>query len=271
MYESYWQLRQRPFENVCDAQFYYPGESHQSALLKIRYAVENRRGAALLAGAAGTGKTLVIGMLQTMLGDNFSPFVRIVYPQMSAAELLAYLACELDPLAAASDAVHASIRTIEHFLAENARNGKHAILVVDEAHLVTSGQTMETLRLLLNLGPGNPPAMTLLLAGQPGILPALDRVPQLEQRLGVKSLLRPFTLQETADYVNHRLRVAGALRPIIEPDAMPTLYELTHGVARQINRLCDLALLIGFAEEKRTLGAAHFEAVCRELVTVVPE
>src|SRR5271169_449554 len=96
MYESYWQLRQKPFDNSADPQFYYPGESHQSALLKLRYAIENRRGAALLAGAAGTGKTLLTAMLQQMLGETFSPFVRLVYPQMSTAELLSYLAGELD-------------------------------------------------------------------------------------------------------------------------------------------------------------------------------
>ena len=65
--------------------------------------------------------------------------------------------------------------------------------------------------------------------------------------------------------------MAGATRQIVEPGAEAVLHELTHGVARQINRVCDLALLIGFAEEQRMLGAEHFDAVCRELVAVVPE
>ena len=95
-------------------------------------------------------------------------------------------------------------------------------------------------------------------------------MPPWEERLGVKCLLRPFNESETAAYVEHRLRVAGARRTIIEPDAVATLHELTHGIARQINRLCDLALLIGFAEERRTLSADHFESVCRELVAVAP-
>ena len=80
-----------------------------------------------------------------------------------------------------------------------------------------------------------------------------------------------FTLEETAEYVAHRLRAAGAERSIIEPDAIPALHDLSRGVPRQINRLCDLALLIGFAEERQTLGAEQFEAVCRELVAVEPE
>ena len=73
MYESYWQLRQKPFENNGRPAVLFPGESHQAALLKLRYAVENRRGGALLAGAAGTGKTLLVAMLRTMLGEAFRP------------------------------------------------------------------------------------------------------------------------------------------------------------------------------------------------------
>ena len=96
-------------------------------------------------------------------------------------------------------------------------------------------------------------------------------MPQLEERLGVKCLLRPFNEEETAAYVSHRLRVAGALQPIFDAESLTALHALTHGIARRINRLCDLALLIGYAEERRTITAEHVEAVCEELVTVVPE
>jgi type II secretory pathway predicted ATPase ExeA len=143
--------------------------------------------------------------------------------------------------------------------------------VVDEAQLIDSVHTFEALRLLLNFEPGGTPALTLLLVGEPSLLPTLDRMPQWEERLGVKCLLRPFNEAETAGYVEHRLRAAGAMRPIVDPDAMPTLHALTHGLGRRINRLCDLALLVGFAEEQRMLGAGHFEAVCRELVAVTPD
>ncbi len=115
------------------------------------------------------------------------------------------------------------------------------------------------------------PALSLLLSAQPAILPMLERMPQLDERLGVKCLLRPFSLEETAAYATHRLKTAGAKRTIIDSDAFATLHELTGGVARRINRLCDLALLIGYAEERKTLSASHFEAVCQELVTIAPE
>ncbi len=273
MYETYWQLQEKPFENCIDPRFYYPGESPQAALLKLRYAVENRRGGALLAGASGTGKTLVVAMLRNMLDEKHTPFVHLIFPQMDTAELLGYIADTLEgaPCAAANRGVQTSIQRIERFLTENSREGRHAVIVIDEVHLLTHAQTWEALRLLLNFQSSGQPSLTLLLAGQTAILPMLDRMPHFDERLGVKCLLRPFSEEETAAYVNHRLRTAGVKRTIINPDAFTTLYELTGGVARRINRLCDLALLIGYAEELKTIGVAHFESVCQELVTIAPE
>ena len=273
MYESYWQLNEKPFENGCDPRFYFPGESHQAALLKLRYAIENRRGASILSGPPGSGKTLIVAMLRSTLAEEFAPFVHLVFPQMSADQLLAYLADELtgSPNGAPPSDAEKSIRCIEHFLADNTRAGRHAVVAVDEAHLIDDCRAFEAMRLLLNFELAGRPGLTLLLAGQPGILPTLDRLPPLEERVGVKCLLRPFTERETADYVSHRLRLAGADRALFEPDALAALHRLTHGVARRINRLGDLALLIGYAEGRRTLSAEHLEAVSQELITVVPE
>jgi type II secretory pathway predicted ATPase ExeA len=273
MYESYWQLKEKPFESCCDPRFYFPGESHQGALLKLRYAVENQRGGAILAGPSGSGKTLILRMMRTMLAEQFDPFVHLVFPQMSADELLAYLADELTGAGDGSPAsgVQNSIRRIEHFLSANTRDGRHAVVAIDEAHLLEDGRTFEAVRLLLNFELAGRPGLTLMLVGQPGLLPVLDRMPQLEERLGVKCLLRPFGERETAEYVAHRLKLAGAARDLFEPDTLPALHQLTHGVARRINRLADLALLIGYAEQRRTISAAQLEAVSQELIAVAPE
>jgi len=87
----------------------------------------------------------------------------------------------------------------------------------------------------------------------------------------VKCLLRAFSQQETAEYIEHRLRAAGAKRMLFEPEAVNTIHALANGIARRINRLCDLALLIGFAEQQQTISAELVEAVHQELVSVVPE
>ena len=273
MYEAYWQLQQKPFENYADPRFYYPGESHQAALLKLRYAVENQRGGALLSGASGSGKTLILSMLRAVLNEQFSPFVHLVFPQMSADQLLAYLAGQLSEPGdgAGTPEVPQSIRQIERFLAGNIEEGRQAVVVIDEAHLIRGARTLEALRLLLNFEFRGRPGMTLILSGQTAILPILDRNGPLEERLGVKCLLRPFDARETGEYVQHRLQLAGAGRPIFEPEALAAVHRLAHGVPRRINRLCDLALLIGYAEERRTIHAAHLESISQELVTIAPE
>jgi type II secretory pathway predicted ATPase ExeA len=273
MYTNYWQLHTRPFENCTDARFYYPSEAHQGALLKLRYAVENQRGAALLTGIAGSGKTLLVNSLKRQLDSRFSPLVHLVFPRMSVSELLAYLAGEMGalPSGATNVSVDECVRRLQHFLGDNARRGSSAVVVVDEAQLLIDSGALESLRLLLNFETGNQPALTLLLVGQPTLLPALERMPALEARLSVKCLLRPFNLEETVSYVTHRMAAAGATREIFTSDALSTLHQLTAGNPRRINRLCDLALLIGFAEEQMRVNSHQIEAVCNELVTITPE
>jgi len=273
MYEAYWQLHSRPFENCADARFYYPSEVHQGALLKLRYAVENHRGAALLAGAAGVGKTLLVNSLKQQLGTSFSPFVHVVFPRMSQRELLAYLAAELGASTdgAAAATVDESVRRLKQFFVDNARRECHAVVAIDECHLLLDTDALETLQLLLNFETETQSALTLILAGQPQVLPALSRLPGLETRLGVKCLLRPLNLEETSSYVNHRMTAAGAAREIFTADALTALHGLTGGNPRRVNRLCDLALLIGYAEEQMRINAPQVEAVSNELVTVAPE
>ena len=270
MYESFWQLRNKPFESGVDRRFYYPGESQQAALLKLRYAIESRHSGAILAGPSGSGKTLAVEMLKGMLGESFSPQVHVVFPQMTTAELLDYLADELSGTGGGSHTAE-SVRRIERFLTENAQAGRHAVILVDEAQLLDDPPTLETLRLLLNFQTDGRPTLTLVLVGQTGLLPILDRTPSLEERLAVKCLIRPFTPDETASYVEHRLRVAGAQKAIFDPSSLTTLHTLTRGIARRINRLCDLALLIAYAEGQRTVTAGLVESISQELVSVVPD
>jgi general secretion pathway protein A len=170
-----------------------------------------------------------------------------------------------------SRGVDESVRRLQYFLAANAERGRHAVLVVDEAQLLLDTTALETLRLLVNLEHQSQPLLTLLLVGQPTLLPALERLPALEERLGVKCLLRPLSADETASYVQHRLAAAGARREIFTPEALSLLHRLGRGLPRRINRLCDLALLIGYAEERSELGPDQVEAVAHELATVTPE
>jgi general secretion pathway protein A len=271
MYEAYWSLAKKPFGGGCDTSLYYPSDAHQGALLKLRYAVESRHGAALLTGHAGTGKSLVARMLlerSALVGDTT---VLLTFPQMPAANLVAYLAHDLkapDQVIGREPPIDESVRIVSERLLENARAGKHAVIVVDEAHLLDGPRTFDALRLLLNVEHEGRAAVTLVFVGQPAVLPVIERMPQLEQRLAVKCLIRPLSLDETHAYIQHRLAAAGSEHSPFDAAAVETVHAVAQGNPRDINRLCDLALLIGFADTAETITPERIEAVARELVQV---
>jgi general secretion pathway protein A len=270
MYLDFWQLASQPFEAIGEHAALFPCDAHVGALMKLRYAIENQRGAAVLAGPAGSGKTLLSRLLEAQLDARFTPFVRLVFPQMSSRDLLVYLAEELGapPADPPRQTVEESVRRLKFYLAENAHLDRHAVIVVDEAHLLEDCGTLETLRLLLNIEVDAKPTLSLLLVGQMGLVSAVGRLPSLAERVAVSTLLRALSAEETAAYVRHRLTAAGATRDLFTPDALEALHYLGHGIPRQINRLADLALLVGYADRLHELTAEQIEAVSEELVAI---
>lgn len=274
MYQNYWQLQSSPFNNDSDTRFYFASDTHQSGLLKLRYLVENRREAGLLVGGTGLGKTYLLAALAEQLAETHGPFVRVVFPQLSAPELLAYVAVELgaDPsqVGGSAGGLDRTIREFQRLLTASAEKGRHPVLTIDEAHLIDDPAVFHALRLLLNFHQQRPD-FTLILAGQRELLTHVRRYAEFEERLAVKCLLRPFNLEETVGYISSRLAAAGARRPIFEPVAITTIFEVSGGIPRRINRICDLALLVGFAEESASISADQVEAVAAELTAAVPD
>lgn len=272
MYLDYWQLAAMPFDpGGAEGAFYYPGEAHEGALSKLLYAARQGRAAAALAGPSGVGKTLLVNRLASQLADDGVRLVHAVFPEMSSRDLMAYLAERLGaPAVSASPtgSVEESVRRLEALADANARSGERQLVVIDEAHLLEDCGALETLRLVTNFRAGSKAAFTLLLVGQMGLLSAVARKPTLDERLDVKTLLRGFTADETAAYVRHRLAAAGATRDVFSEPALKQLHVLSGGYARRIDRLCDLALVVGFAEQKPQVGPGELDAVHRELVAV---
>lgn len=273
MYLDYWQLAAKPFEPAAGRESFFPCEAHEGALLKLRYAIENRRGAVLLAGPGGVGKTMLVQILRQELPEKFRPQAHLVFPQMSSRDLLVYLAEQLGapPADPPRYTVEESVRRLHFFLSRNSNEGRHAVAVIDEAHLLEDCGALETLRLLLNFEAGGHPALTIVLVGQMNLVSAVGRLPSLEERISVKTLVRSFTAEETARYVRHRLEAAGATRDIFTPDALEAIHFLTHGTPRQINRLGDLALVVGYADRLPQISAQQVEAVCEELVAIAAD
>ncbi|MFO1066570.1 MAG: AAA family ATPase [Pirellulales bacterium] len=271
MYTKHWRLTGQPFENRWDSQFYYPAEDHQAALMKLHYAVENRRAAALVCGPTGIGKTLLVHELRRQLDEAFQPLIHLVFPAMNEHEWLRSMVDALDGGSSepATNDRAACLRRFEKFLSGNLDRKQHAVVVIDEAHLLEQNYLLEPLRLLLNVAAersGGESAWTLVLVGQESLPAQVERYHALDERLAVKCLMNRFKPEETQSYIQHRLRVVGGdANTIFTPEALDAVESLSQGLPRRINRLCDLALMIGFAEETPRISADIIENVYQEL------
>ncbi len=268
MYTDYWQLEAKPFEGGADPAFVYPCEQQRSAVHKLRYAIEGRRAAVAVVGPTGVGKTMLLDQLLAALGEDSGPTVRLYFPLMSPRDLLVYFAEQLgappaDPI---QQTVEESLRRLEFTLGEIRRRGQHAVLVVEEAHLLEDSGLLETLRLLLNIRVEGRPTFTLVLVGHPSLLAALGRHTSLDHRIDLKVVVKPLTQEGAAEYVRHRMAAAGSTREVFDAAALELVYRLTGGVPQRINRLCDLSLLVGFANQAAGVTAADVEAVSQELL-----
>ncbi len=273
MYETYWGLNARPFDRRADAAFYYSAENQHAALVKLRYALE-QGGAAALAGAAGAGKTLLIELLTRQFAGQGRVFIRLAFPLLSPAELLQYLADELAGVVApsyASRSIDLSLRQIEAALRKLTAEEKRLVIVIDEAHTIDDSQTWEALRLLLNLETTDSRPPVVLFVGQTVLFQMLSRMPSLDDQLSARCLLPAFSAEETTSYIAHRLQAAGAPREIFDSSAIEAVHALAQGIPRRINRLCDLGLIVGYAEERTTISAAQIEAVAEDLIGFATE
>lgn len=273
MYQQHWRLTGRPFENWVDERFYYPAEGHQTALLKLRYGLEHRRSVAVMCGESGIGKTLLIEALSRQLPETFTPLVRVAFPQLPEDQLLAWIADELTGTPSpAEESMRASLRRIEKFLKDCQEANRHPVMMIDEAHLLTAPEQLETLRLLLNLcipSREAEAAWSLLLVGQPSLLGNIERCRALEERVSVKCIVPRMSLDQTAAYLGHRLRaVGGNADQIFTTHAIEKLYARGSGIPRRINRLADLALMVSYAEDLNCVDAAQVEGVHEELLAV---
>lgn len=271
MYEAHWNISARPFENWGDSRYFFPSEVHQAALMQLQYAVESRRAAVALCGDSGMGKTLLLDTLVEQLGQNDSPVARIVFPQISGEQLLGYVADELTGESGAYDEpARITLRRLSQFLQTNIEAGKHAVVIVDEAQLLSANDQLETLRLLLNLQHDRnraESAMTLVLSGHTTLLTQVERHRALDDRLSAKCILNRFTCDQTIAYIAHRLKVVGAdASEIFSGEAIELLHLRSAGIPRRINRLADVALMVGYAEDVHRLEIQHIESVHQELI-----
>lgn len=268
MHQHHWGLSADPFPGWSGLAGHFPVEEAEEALLRLRFVVENARGAGVLLGEAGLGKTHLLTVLAQQLDPRRHPVLPLRFPQLNAGETLHYLARELTGQREHSShperGLDVAVGEIEQALDDLAGQGVVPVFAVDDVHLIEDLGVLQVLRVLLDLRPLGGPPPTLILIGEGGLRTHLNRLPSLADRVAVRCELTSWSPHETADYVLHRLCFAGAIRPLFTPEALSAVHDHSGGIPRRINRLCDLALLLGFAEEAEVVTARHIEAASQE-------
>ncbi len=267
MYERFYNLRERPFALSPDPEYLYPSRVHQEALDYLRYGLETQAGFIVITGEIGSGKTT---LLQTLLRnlDSHTTVARIVNTMLEPRELIETIMIDfgLDP----GDRSKALLlRDLSQFVVDQRLAGRMVLLVIDEAQNLSLA-ALEELRMLSNLETEKSKLLQIVMVGQPNLRDKLGapELEQLRQRITVSYHLPPLEIDDTANYINHRLRRAALGAPLEFPrEATDLIHARSRGVPRIINVICDAALVFGYAEERRVFDAPTIREVLAELET----
>lgn len=263
MYEEYWELREKPFENTPDPKFFYYSPQHSEGLARLLYCIREQKGAGMLSGVFGCGKTLVGKTVLRELSKDVYKTAFVINPQMEEIELLMSIATTLGikglPEKKTEVLTNVVLERLNEVLQNNLRDGKKTVVIIDEAHVIEKRSVWEALRLILNFQLEDRFLLTLLLLGQPELKELIDNYKQLSQRIAIRCNLANLTSEDTLKYILHRLKVTAGgekERMIFNDGALRLIYEKSGGIPRRINHICDLALLVGFSRQVREINEA---------------
>ncbi len=267
MYTSFFGLNEKPFAITPDPRYLYMSERHAEALAHLMYGISEAGGFVQLTGEVGTGKTTVVRSLLGQIPQNTDLAV-ILNPRQTPAEFLLTICEELHVTVPENG--HGSTKTLvdvlsRHLLDQHAV-GQRVVLIVDEAQNL-SFELLEQVRLLTNLETPTQKLLQIILIGQPELRDVLQRVElrQLAQRITGRYHLKPLSRLETAAYVRHRLRVAGATAEPFTSGALREVHRLTRGIPRVINVICDRSLLGAYTQDRHVINGATVRRAAREV------
>ncbi|HEY3308313.1 MAG TPA: AAA family ATPase [Desulfuromonadaceae bacterium] len=265
MYKNYFGFKEKPFSKTPDPRFLFLSNGHEEALARLEFVLEERE-IAVLTGEIGCGKTTISRSLMDRLGDSYK-FCFIVNPRLNAVEFLRTVARLLDiehPAPAKDDL----LEQINAVVYESYQKGICPVIVVDEAQMIVDGAVFDEIRLLTNFQLDDRNLLGVIIMGQPELreMLALPRYEPLRQRIALHYHLQALSLEETMEYLDFRLEIAGGAAGLFTPDAVQKIYELTGGVPRKINSMATNALLVAYGNDAALIDSAIVNEIKDELM-----
>jgi len=243
-YLEFFELNQEPFSNAPVARFYYDSMQHRQALVRLKHAVENMKGLAVLVGDIGAGKTtLARRLLDSLPEEQYeAALLMIVHAETTAGWLLSRIALLLGVENPAEDKLRLLSQLYQRLVAIH-QSGKKAVVLIDEAQMLRSREIMEEFRGLLNLELTERKLLSFVFFGLYELDQNLKLDEPLNNRVAMRVRLEPLNRDATAAYITHRLKLAGAKRPLLSEAAIDAVHRFSRGTPRLINTVCDNALL----------------------------
>jgi putative secretion ATPase (PEP-CTERM system associated) len=266
MYEQYYGFSERPFQLSPDPRFFFASSHHQRALSYLQYGLDQGEGFIVITGPIGTGKTTLARNLLASVGGSNIVAIQIVTSKLNPHELLELVASEFK-INIQGDSKAELLQAIESFLLDLHRQGKRALLVVDEAQNLPE-ETVEELRMLSNFQLDNKPLIQSFLLGQEELREIIQgaNMEQFRQRIIASCHLKPLSCDEVRKYILHRLHQVGCDNAgLFSEEALVLIHEKSAGIPRKINIFVDRILLFGFLEELTLIDVEAVKTVADEM------
>lgn len=265
MYLAHFGFSTFPFSTTPDPRFFYPSAKHREALACLMYAVEQRKGFALITGEVGAGKSMLCRAALEKLGDA-ADIAMIVHSSLTPKQFFQAACAEFNIMTARRSKIEL-IQAIKEFLIQRCEQGRTTVLIVDEAQNLQRN-VLEEVRLLGNLETSALKLLQIILVGQPELrrLIGTPDLRQLNQRITVKFHLGALSADDVSSYISHRLSVAGAPQAnVFEPDAREEIFRASGGIPRMVNVICDQALLQAYISDEKAVRLDIVKRVLSEI------
>jgi type II secretory pathway predicted ATPase ExeA len=266
MYKSFFGLKENPFNVNPDPRFLFLTKQIEEALSGLMYGIQTRKGFITLTGEVGTGKTTLVNRLLDWLHLRRTKTAFLFNSRMNSSQLFDFILAEFD-IPCDNRSKSQQLMKLNHWLLERYRAGETAVLIIDEAQNLTF-PVLEEIRLLTNLETSTEKLLQIVLSGQPELEDKLKlpQLRQLRQRITLRCRTSAMTNEQTHEYIQERLRIAGAAAEsqIFSPKAMDAVYLFSMGIPRVINLLCEHALINSFVDQNLVVEPKVIEDVARE-------